>query len=65
MPDVEKCFANNSDDWRINDVQFPSRASMKTEFRSRPTENRLRIEHHCGFSGNSTMTMPDLSPVAS
>jgi hypothetical protein len=52
MPDVEKCFANNSDYWRINDVQFPSRASTQREFRSRPTEDRLRIGHHCGFSGN-------------
>jgi len=41
MPDVEKRSANNSDDRRISDVQLPSRASVKREFRSRPTENRF------------------------
>ena len=41
MPDVQKRFANNSDDWRISDVQLLGRASVKREFRSRPTDNRF------------------------
>src|SRR5438067_11070875 len=39
MPDVEKGFADNSDDWRISDVQFLGRASVKRKSRSCPTKN--------------------------
>ena len=41
MPDVEKYFANNSDDWRISDVQLLSRANVKRKSRTRPTKNRV------------------------
>src|SRR6266487_719669 len=39
VANVEKCFANNSDDRRISDAQLLSRASMKRESGSRPTKN--------------------------
>ena len=41
MSNVEKGFANNSDDRRSSDVQFLSRASVKKESRSRPTKNHV------------------------
>jgi hypothetical protein len=41
MPDVEKCFANDSDDWRICGVQVLGRASVKRKSCTRPTENCL------------------------
>jgi hypothetical protein len=41
MPDVEKCFANNSDDWRISEVQLLGKASVKRESRPRPAKNRV------------------------
>lgn len=42
MPDVEKGFANDSDDWRISNVQLLGRASVKRKFRS-----RVRPAEHC------------------
>jgi len=41
MPYIEKRFSDNSDYWRINDVQLLGRASVKRESRSRPTKNRF------------------------
>jgi hypothetical protein len=41
MCNVKKCFANNSDDRRIVDVQLLSRASVKRKSRTRPTKNHF------------------------
>ena len=45
MTDIEKRFAGNGDDGSLIERQLPSRASVKQESRTRPTENvnsRLR-----------------------
>jgi hypothetical protein len=41
MTDIEKHFANNSDDWRIGDVQLLGRASVKRESRTCPAKDRV------------------------
>jgi hypothetical protein len=41
MTDIEKHFANNSDDWRIGDVQLLGRASVKRESRMCLAKDRV------------------------
>ena len=41
VANVEEPSAGNGDDRRISHVQFLCRASVKREFRSRPTENGI------------------------
>jgi hypothetical protein len=65
MTNIEVRFADNSDDRRSVDREFPSRASVKRESRACETKNMVLISHHCFFAGTSTTTMPGLPPVAS
>jgi hypothetical protein len=44
-------------------VSFLVERMCKRESRPRPTKTVVRTSHHCGFAGNSTTTIPGLSPV--
>jgi hypothetical protein len=54
MTNIEVRFADNSDDRRSVDREFPSRASVKRESRACETKNMVLISHHffCRYFNN-------------